>query len=215
MDFIDSLGSLAQHAEGWQHGEAGILLHLRQSLHHSKLEAEVLSLVEIGAGDGESLPLSIGLCIEHNRYDNVILYELDDARRSKLAAKYPEADCLGAYDPANPSHYDNTPAVMVIDTDGEDLAIMRSVLRSGIMPAVLMVEHYDLAAPHWGPQADVEPPPWLAGMYIHDGKQGWCIQAPLPAVAAEARLHGYALCGYTRWNSIWISRQHPLWKVQK
>ena len=179
---------LEHRASGWQFGEAGVLQAMAEAAGHPG------SCVEIGAGDGESLPLTIDWFYQQGR--EVVLFEADEASREKLRAKYPQAEIGGRY-PAR-QYVIGDIEVCVIDVDGIDSQIMECIIKSDYQPCILMVEHMDAhyLAGSAGPE---RLPPWMLGREI-DG--GFNLQDSAEALLAIAHGYGYYRVGTTRVNSI-------------
>lgn len=124
--------SLGKYSGGWQFGETGILVRLAEIY-------GVRSCCEIGAGDGDTLPVNCDPLIKSWRACQ--LFEMDQQKRNKLEQLYHKysVDVLGEWTLA-----DTLPMELaVIDVDGKDLEIALQVVEC-FRPKVLMVEHNDL-----------------------------------------------------------------------
>ena len=189
----DDLKWLEECAGGWQFGEQAILATIAV-----KLQAEG-QCVEIGAGDGEGLPVTIEPW--YNRGDRCLLYEKDEAARAKLAGKFPNATIRGEFGSSwnNDAEYDV--AVCVIDVDGIDSTIMTEVLARR-RPTILMVEHFDMCHErHCESVASV--PVWLLGLPL---ERGFTIQDNSATIQRYAARYQYARVGRTRVNSIFVQK---------
>lgn len=159
-------------------------------------------MVEIGAGDGGELPLTLepflGQC-------KVIAYEADDEARSGLAAKYGANLTIRGMFTNGWELQKDGPDIVVVDVDGIESIFMRSVLENS-NPRVLMVEHYDKAAPFMAGKSQMEEkvPQWLLGMPLFNG---FCIQAPSEHLDVIGQEFGYKPVFRTRFNSIYASMQ--------
>jgi hypothetical protein len=182
---------LESHSAGWQFGEQGVLAAIAV-----KLQAEG-QCVEIGAGDGESLPLTIEPW--YNRGDRCLLYEKDDSAREKLTARFPKATIRGEFGAGYSHELEQKIAVCVIDVDGIDSSILFSVLMLR-RPRILMVEHFDMCHErNCDTVANV--PKWLLGLKL---ERGFTVQDNAATIESIARFHGYSCVGRTRVNSIFI-----------
>lgn len=185
---------IAKFAEGWQWGEQGILAELVRRI------GGVNCAVEIGAGDGEELPLTLERLV--GKYP-VMCYEQDDEARDKLKAKFgDDVACLPAFQDGENLKL-TQPELVLIDVDGIDVLFMQIVLAS-CKPRLLMVEHYDKAGPYVNdmPQAQFQPPSWLLGMRTFNG---FVIQAPSQCLDRLAAVHGMQPIYRTRCNSIYAT----------
>lgn len=189
---------LADYCDGWQFGEQGMLRELAR-------RCRCVQGVEIGAGDGEQLPVTLDFI-----YD-LVLFEIDAEKRKKLAEKYRNATIYGAYKPER-STLVNDGSIVVVDVDGCDLGIACSVLACR-QPAVMCIEHYDRHGAYMTDETGREPgnpvPDWLLGIRIQDG--GQTIQQPWRVVAATLNQYGYDLAALSRVNGIYI---HASYKEQ-
>jgi hypothetical protein len=186
---------LNQHASGWQFGEAGVLDAIAKRL-------DIQHAVEIGAGDGCELPLTVDPL--YQRGIACTLFEADDDRRRRLAFKYPNATICGRFEDDSVNDLD-VPSLVIVDVDGMDWLIAVGIAAVS-SPAVLMVEHYDIEAPNGRNQSgDIGksfPPTWLLGMRL---KRGFVIQAPHEAMTEVlSKFHGYTLAAQSRVNSLYV-----------
>ena len=123
---------LEAEQSGWQFGEQGVLLAIYQ-----RLAGEIGSAAEIGAGDGESLPVTLTPFAGRIGLD---LYEKDAISRVKLASSF--ATVYGEWRKINVVRgYD----LVVIDVDSFDWFIFADFVGYGVKcPAVIMCEHRDI-----------------------------------------------------------------------
>lgn len=197
MEIVRDYEFLKHYVGGWQFGEQGVLKELAR-------RCECKQGVEIGAGDGESLPVTLDFM-----YD-LVLFEIDKDKQKKLAKKYLNATIYGRYTDEYSVTVDDN-AVVVVDVDSEDLAIACSVLRKS-QPAVICVEHYDRHGAYMTDKSQREPsepvPSWLLGLRTIDNHT---IQQPWQVVARTLDGFGYELVALTRVNGIYI---HASYKEQ-
>jgi hypothetical protein len=186
---------LIDHASGWQFGEQGILIALADKIDPNG------QCVEIGAGDGDLLPLTIDPFYE--RGNECLLFEADAVSLGKLVVKYLKATHRGKFAEGFESDVCNCPAVCVIDVDGIDSQIMWTVLGK-CNPHVLMVEHFDKCHP-----ADCDTassiPDWLLGQPL---ALNFKIQDNAATINLIASDNEYIRVGTTRVNSIFVHKCH-------
>jgi hypothetical protein len=179
---------MRKHLSGWQFGESGLLWAICSQL---GMDGEC---VEIGAGDGDSLPLTIDLF--YRAKQPCVLYEIDPERGKKLAEKYPKAEVFGAFE-LKRSH--PMEGLVVIDIDGQDSIVMRDVMDLGD-PAVVMVEHMDRHYPVASGKS--EPlPEWTLGLALTND---FYLQDTAETLHSMALERGYERIGYSRCNSIFV-----------
>jgi hypothetical protein len=187
---------LSDHASGWQFGEQGILVALADAIDPTG------QCVEIGAGDGEGLPLTIDPF--YNRGNDCVLFEADAVSLGSLLVKYPAANHRGTFNSGETVHMNAEPLLVVIDVDGIDSMIMLDVLSRQIRPTLLMVEHFDKCHP-----ADCDlisdVPIWALGRQL---KGGFTLQANAATLYHWAEHFGYTRVGTTRVNSIFVHNSH-------
>jgi hypothetical protein len=195
------LAWLKSERNGWQFGEQGLIDAIVAKLRKRFVLFGVA--VEIGAGDGESLPLTCERLIGEGWH--VIAYEADDTSRGKLQKKYADIDVRGKYrfgsvDPCS---------VLIIDIDGADSIAMGSALAT-CQPSLVVVEHYDKAGPYVTSGVDSfdEPvPEWLLGMPLGVPKhKNFVIQSQSEHLDEIANSHGYAPVCQTRVNSFYVPK---------
>jgi hypothetical protein len=182
---------LTEKAGGWQFGEQGILVALANVINQPG------QCVEIGAGDGESLPLTIDPFYNYGL--DCVLYEMEAESLEKLQAKYPKATHNGEFKWGEQHALQAEPLVAVIDVDGWDSLLMQDVLQA-CTPLMLMVEHFDKFHPSNCDQVEGVPD-WLLGQKI-DG--GFSIQDNAATLNALAEQYNYTRLGTTRVNSIFV-----------
>jgi hypothetical protein len=191
----DRFAWLIDHAGGWQFGEQGILIALADKIAPSG------QCVEIGAGDGDLLPLTIHPFYE--RGNECVLFEADAESLGSLVLKYPKATHRGRFVNGFESVICNCPAVCVIDVDGIDSQIMQNILANHD-PHVLMVEHFDKCHPaDCDTEGDI--PYWLLGQHLPDNFRIQDNAATINSIAAE---NEYIRVGTTRVNSIFVHKCH-------
>lgn len=183
---------LVSHASGWQFGEQGILIAIAEAIGQTEGQC-----VEIGAGNGESLPLTIDPF--YHRGNSCLLFERDLESLSKLVVAYPNATHRGEFVPQDQNDMKDEPLLVVIDVDGIDSVIMDVILKH-LLPSILMVEHFDEFHPSNCNHAD-RIPAWLLGEKI-DG--GFSIQDNAKTLDVIARQSYYTRVGSTRVNSIFV-----------
>jgi hypothetical protein len=171
---------LAEHCKGWQFGEQGVLKALCE-------RKGITRGIEIGAGDGTTLPVTLSFL------PDLTLYEIESDRQDKLRKLYPKATILGEY--TGEDLPDDS--CVVVDVDSFDCSIAEKVTSYG-KPAIMMVEHYDLEGP--GVQ-DAMVPDWLIGLSLANHFR---IQQPLAVVRALMESRGYTLVAVTRVNGIYV-----------
>lgn len=182
---------LTETSCGWQFGEQGILVALANLINKPG------QCVEIGAGDGEGLPLTIEPFYDYGL--DCVLYEKDSESLKKLHEKFPKANLRAAFALNTSCHLSGNVMLCVIDVDGIDSVIMEQVL-SHDEPRILMVEHFDQC--HAGNTSHIRRvPPWLLGREI-DG--GFKIQDNAATINSIAIENNYTRLGTTRVNSIFV-----------
>jgi hypothetical protein len=187
----DGLKWLEGCAGGWQFGEQAILATIAV-----RLQADG-QCVEIGAGDGEGLPLTIEPW--YNRGDRCLLYERDSEARTKLQSKFPNATIRGEFSESWIWDAEDEIAVCVIDVDGIDSTIMIDVL-AHCRPTILMVEHFDMHHER-NCESVAAVPAWLMGLPL---ERGFRIQDNAATINRYAAQYQYARVGRTRVNSIFV-----------
>jgi hypothetical protein len=182
---------LTEKSGGWQFGEQGILVALANLINKPG------QCVEVGAGDGEGLPLTIEPFYNYGL--DCVLYEKDSESLKKLHEKFPKANLRASFSINTSCHLSDNLMLCVIDVDGIDSVIMEQVLRHH-PPKILMVEHFDSF--HSANTNQVQRvPAWLLGCKI-DG--GFTIQDNAQTLEVIAKQHDYSLLGKTRVNSIFV-----------
>jgi hypothetical protein len=182
---------LAEQAGGWQFGEQGILVALANLINQPG------QCVEVGAGDGEGLPLTIEPFYNYGL--DCVLFERDEDSIRQLAAKFPRAKIRGEYAFETSSNLDAHVMLCVIDVDSIDSLIMEHVL-SNHQTSILMVEHFDKCHP--ANTDDVgRVPVWLLGIEIDEGFK---IQDNAETIYSIDCDFNYTRLGTTRVNSIFV-----------
>jgi hypothetical protein len=182
---------LNDHADGWQFGETGMLIELSELL-------EPDLAVEIGAGDGQSLPLTLGFLLEKGT--KTVLFEADELRQNALKMTKKAAVIHGFFDARLLDGLELSQSFVVVDVDGQDWPIAEEVLRCG-KPQVMMVEHYDQFGPRYGRcEPEGLPPRWCLGLLV----DGFSIQAPAKEIERRIRYYGYTLVAKSRVNSLFV-----------
>lgn len=135
---------LESRQSGWQFGEQGVLLAL-----YERLSNEIKLAAEIGAGDGESLPVTLEPL--YHKLQSLMLYEKDPISRAKLARfDGPQGGRVqGEWDKhACQRRF----GMVVIDVDSFDWMIFADFVGYGVRwPAVIMCEHRDFHKQNPGP----------------------------------------------------------------
>lgn len=193
---------------GWQYGEQGVLADLFE-----RIGTTNKYVVEFGAGDGGSLPLTCGRLIDDGW--KALLIEGDASHSVHLKDRYGpgvtvltemvgiegETSIDAILDRADAPR---EPDLMVIDVDGTDYHILESM--EGHYPRVLVVEHHDL---EWiGEEADANepPPPAECGKSLGSGNQsGFVLQASAKALCKLADAMGYVRVFTSRVNSVFVA----------
>jgi hypothetical protein len=194
---------LCEHLGGWQFGEQDLLLAVVETLEING------TCVEIGAGDGETLPLTIDRLYHHGL--GCMLFESDESRREKLSLRYPDALVCGKYTggdfewrrEARQKFADIStwPDMAVIDVDGVDSVLMKGVMYMQ-KPAVVVCEHMDRNYPI-GTSSSSPFPVWSLG---HELLNGFRIQDTAETLQWMAANLEYERFGYNRCNSFFVRR---------
>jgi hypothetical protein len=187
---------LCDHLDGWQFGDQGLIDAITVALKIVFPLRQDAICIEYGAGDGQSLPLTIDRVLA--RGFGGVLVEIDEARRNSLAAMYPDANVCAAIDWKSFTRSDL--AVVVIDIDGQDSFVMRQMLQAGVRPTVLVVEHFDNHFPI-GTSASRAIPEWMLGLKLASGH---AIQDTAETLHAIATANGYERIGFNRCNSYFV-----------
>lgn len=187
---------LTDHLDGWQFGEQGLI----------EVLCDVLQLteglvIEFGAGDGVTLPLTIDRLCKADP-ERCILVEIDEERRKSLRKTYPNA-WIAANQKWEPETWAMPAAIVVIDIDGSDSVVMRQMFQAGVRPTVLVVEHMDRHFPiaTSGPALI---PQWMLGMKLQSGHAIQDTAETLHAIAAQ---NGYERIGFNRCNSFFVVKE--------
>lgn len=187
------LNWLTQHLSGWQFGEQGLIEAIYDALGGKG------DCVEYGAGDGESLPLTIDRL--YQRFRICWLAEIDKQKQAKLKEKYPLAIVEKSLDwKATANAAEDGLGVVVIDIDSMDSVIMREMFAAGVRPTLLVVEHMDRHFPIATSNPD-SIPQWMLGLTLSSGHAIQDTAETLHAFAAE---NGYERIGYNRCNSFFV-----------
>ena len=186
---------LIDHLDGWQFGEQGLIGAIV-----SALDLPQGRFIEYGAGDGDSLPLTIERLYE--KYPGFCrLVEIDEMRCQQLERQYPKAIVHQSLN-WNYLSGDETNLV-VIDIDGQDSVVMRQMLAAGVRPTLLVVEHMDRHFPI-GTSAASAIPQWMLGLKLESGH---AIQDTAETLHAIATANGYERIGYNRCNSFFVVKE--------
>ena len=182
---------LCDHLDGWQFGDQGLIEAIVDALGTKGIA------IEYGAGDGETLPLTIERL--YNAGMKCFLYEIDSNRRDQLRKRYPNAWVDKA------TNWKNFPdaTVVVIDIDSHDSVVMRDMLTAGVRPELLVVEHFDNHFPIGTTTPDTIPP-WMLGLKLQSGH---AIQDTAETLHAIATANGYERIGFNRCNSFFVVKE--------
>lgn len=181
---------MRNHLGGWQFGEQDLIPEILRVIGANGM------CIEYGAGDGETLPLTIDRMYQVGRSCHLV--EIDEDRQARLKLQYDAADVSSSFEWVAGS----TPAVVVIDIDGQDSIVMRQMLDARCRPALIVCEHMDrhynigTTAPHTVPQ-------WLLGMEL---KSGHMIQDTAETLHWIAGEMGYERIGLNRCNSFFVRK---------
>ena len=182
---------LNDRADGWQFGETGILEALFERLLPDLA-------IETGAGDGQSLPLTLGFFLQKGLH--TVLFEADELRQNALKMTKKGAEIHGFFDPRLLNGLDLSQSFVVVDVDGQDWPIAEQVLKCG-RPMVMMIEHYDEFGPRFGrEEPEGLPPRWCLGLSV----DGFTIQAPAIEIEKRIRWYGFTLVAKSRVNSLFV-----------
>lgn len=180
---------------GWQFGEQRLIATIVRILGGDSL------CVEVGAGDGHELPVTIHDIYEA-RPSDCILVEIDDARKRQLSLMYSAGRILSCIDWSNLYRECQSPDLIVIDIDGKDSVIMRNMLNAGVRPRMLVCEHldrmYSISATSPDPL-----PEWILGAKTETGHT---IQDTAETLHWIASKYGYERIGWNRCNSFFVRR---------
>jgi len=194
---------LRDKRNGWQFGEQGLIDAIV-----GRLNTVLKVGVEIGGGDGVSLPLTLERL--YWRSWHIIAYESDQKSREKLSKHRTNLEVREAY------AFEGCPdcSVLVIDIDGADSLAMSSALMD-MTPSLLVVEHYDKAGPFVtaGEASLDEPvPEWLLGMPLGiPDSFGFVIQSPSEHLDDIAASYSMVPVCRTRVNSFYV----PEWLAEE
>jgi len=187
---------LCDHLDGWQFGDQGLIEAICSAL---KTKGDC---VEYGAGDGDSLPLTIDRMYHIGNVCWAV--EIDESKQIKLEEKYPLAIVKKSLNwKACEDAAENGLAVVVIDIDGQDSFVMRQMLQAGVRPTLLVVEHFDNHYPI-GTSASRAIPEWMLGLKLETGH---AIQDTAETLHAIATANGYERIGFNRCNSFFVVKE--------
>lgn len=186
---------LEQCGNGWQFGEQGIIDAIVE-----RLGIKEGTCVEIGAGDGQKLPLTCERL--YNAGWRTICYEIDAYSQSLLKFKFPLAIVRGAWEKGSLSKTAKTD-LLVVDTDAGDLHIVQEVLGELLrdeMPDIVIVEHFDKAFDSVeNKMHDI--PRHICGLQLRSGAT---IQENSDGIADALGIFGYRRIGWTRVNTFFV-----------
>lgn len=188
---------MLSHLGGWQFGEQNLIPAILEAIGHDKTNEHC---IEYGAGDGESLPLTIDRLYQAGR--DCVLVERDDNRKVLLKSKYTNAAISDTFSWNNDVFTGYKPSVVVIDIDGRDSIVMREMLDSGCRPALLICEHMDR---HYsiGTTLPSPIPEWLLGTQLMTHHR---IQDTAETLQWIASKYGYERIGLNRCNSFFVRK---------
>ena len=185
---------LIDHLDGWQFGEQGLIFAILQALKENG------HCIEYGAGDGESLPVTLDGFVPAYP-SRRILVEIDEQKRSVLRRMY--ANDVIAKTITWGVYRDEIVSTVVIDIDGQDSVVMRQMLAAGVRPTLLVVEHMDRHFPI-GTSAASAIPQWMLGLKLESGH---AIQDTAETLHAIATANGYERIGFNRCNSFFVVKE--------
>lgn len=185
---------LKNHLGGWQFGEQQLIPAILDAIGAHG------ACVEYGAGDGDSLPLTIEPLYEQGRM--CFLAECDVDRIVSLRNKYRKAHVQKRIVWQDFRSEGRDLAAVVIDVDSIDSVIMRQMLESGCRPSLVVCEHFDR---HYSiPTSQPSPiPEWMLGMKMATGHSIQDTAETLHWIAAK---YGYERLGLNRCNSFFVRR---------
>lgn len=192
---------LEQCGNGWQFGEQGIIDAIVE-----RLGIRQGTCVEIGAGDGQKLPLTCERL--YNAGWRTICYEIDAYSQSLLKFKFPLADVRGEWvlyqrplhnrDAVDINKMKGWFDLAVIDTDCNDNKILEQIA-SIKYASVIVCEHFDKACKEEPRMFCV--PDRLMGLRLD---HGFSIQENSDGLSLTAKQHGYRRIGWTRVNTFFV-----------
>jgi hypothetical protein len=183
---------LADHLDGWQFGDQGLIDAITTTLNSDGIA------IEYGAGDGVELPLTVSRLYDKGR--QCWLAEIDPDRRASLKRIYSKAIIDASINWQDIINEGRRVAVCVIDIDSQDSIVMREMLSAGVRPELLVVEHMDRYYPIGTSTPDTIPQ-WLLG---HKLRSGHAIQDTAETLHAIAIKFGYERIGLNRCNSYFV-----------
>lgn len=186
---------LQKHLGGWQFGEQDLIPVILDTIGASGM------FVEVGAGNGDSLPVTIDRMYARAPLA-CVLVEIDAESRDSLRELYDHATIVEKISWTEIARSDRQLAVVVIDVDGRDSVIMRGMLDAGCRPCLIVCEHMDrhysigTTMPHTIPE-------WLLGAKLQTGH---CIADTAETLHAIANKYAYERIGLNRCNSFFVRR---------
>lgn len=189
------LNWMREHLAGWQFGEQGLIPAVLNAIGADG------HCIEYGAGDGESLPVTIDRVTPRNPWRRVLV-EIDSEKCERLNARYPK-DIVTKWFDWN-RYVTERIACVVIDIDGKDSVVLRQMLGAGVFPDLIVCEHMDLDFPITTTNP-ASIPEWLLGQEL-PGK--FRIQDTAETLHAIAGKYGYERIGLNRCNSFFVKSIH-------
>jgi hypothetical protein len=183
---------LCDHLDGWQFGDQGLIESIVTTLRSDGIA------IEYGAGDGLQLPLTIDRLYQAGMKCRLV--EIDDARRDSIRNVYQNASASKSLCWKMFVEQCIDVSVVVIDIDGQDSVVMREMLKAGVRPELLVVEHFDNHFPIGTTTPDTIPP-WMLGLKLQSGH---AIQDTAETLHAIAGQYGYERIGWNRCNSYFV-----------
>lgn len=178
---------LEDKAEGWQFGEQGLIDAIL-----GRIGDGTKQCIEIGAGDGDRLPVTVDNLIK--RGWRATLFEKEQSNRVKLIEKYSPFMVRGEWRPLENYRFQSW--VAVIDIDSYDWLVLVEVARE--KPALIVCEHADKARPInsecWIPSIE------LAGKTSEERGLMQATESALEMLVAKSY---YKVCS-TRVNSFFV-----------
>lgn len=202
---------LANHKNGWQFGEQGVLDAIVDAI-NGDIPDEHRWCVEFGAGDGTALPITCERLMRRAGWRSLLI-DADPDCVTKLNRIVPNTARViqGMVKPEGTDTIDRymadtgcpaSPAVMVVDVDSIDFYIVREMKAR---PYVLCMEHMDMVCPRFNDEVFVPVMDDAGQPFQVQGVGGtFRLQANTKALDVMVPTLGYTLVFRTRVNSIYV-----------